>query len=230
MDSSLSRAFTESALGLALQTDKLLLFFGSKNATIENLKTSYPDLTFRKIKQTHSDIFVENSVELVEADAHFTTFKNTALLISSADCLPILVYCHQTERVASIHAGWKGVSNQIVFKSLKKLIATGSTEKKFSFWIGPHIQQNSFEIEFAVLQQLKISAYNLKLNQYSQEKDQKYYVDLNQIVSSQITAASKKENFKWFSNIDTKTNNNYWSYRREKDKAGRNLSFITLLK
>ena len=132
--------FLESELGLTLQSDKVICFFGKKFATLERIKSHFTGLSFQRIKQTHSDLILESSDQVYEADAHYTSARQKALIISTADCLPVFVHCKQTNRVAAIHAGWKGVANQIVFKTLQKLIQTGSSEKRFETWIGPHIQ------------------------------------------------------------------------------------------
>jgi len=171
---------------------------------------------------------IQSSNQIHEADAHFSADKKIALLISTADCLPVLIYCSETQRVAAAHAGWKGVANQIVLKTLQKLVETGSVEKKFELWIGPHILQSSFEIDLDVLKHLQASSYNLSQEQYVYEKDSKYYVDLNQVVLSQIAQVSHPDSVVNYIDVDTKTDLNFWSFRRDKDKAGRNLSFISI--
>jgi YfiH family protein len=218
--------FEKQDLGLFLKTERLFLFFGNRHGTRDGIEKKFPDLDFHRIRQTHSDIVIDSSEQIFEADAHYTEKKNTALFISSADCLPVLIFCAQTNRVASVHAGWKGVANQIVAKALNQLAATGSTHKVFQIWIGPHILQKSFEVDLDVLKLLEASAYNLDRKLYCEEKNNKYYVDLDQIVHSQIQHVANPSTAVEFLGIDTKTNNEFWSHRRDKAQAGRNLSFI----
>lgn len=228
----LKSEFIETNLGLSLETENLKILFGNKKSSIESLKKEYPDLHFQRIKQTHSDLTVQSSDEVVEADGHYTSVKKNALLISTADCLPVLLFCSETNRVASIHAGWKGVANQIVPKTLYQLIESGSKSKRFQIWIGPHILQSSFEIDLDVMKQLEAATQNLSLDQYSYEQNSKFHVNLKKIVLSQIekiTSPSNKDVVVHYLDVNTKTNFNFWSYRRDKEEAGRNLSFITHL-
>lgn len=215
--------------------------FGGVQDSFEKIQIEFSNLKFKKIKQTHSSILVEvNGMptekltdkvpdNLIEADAHYTAKPNVALLIATADCLPIMIYCQQTQRVAALHAGWRGVENKITEKTLKKLIATGSTNKNFKFWVGPHIMQKSFEVDSAVQILLTSAQHGLRTDDFSISKNNKYYIDLKKIVYSQIQHALALTPDTVFVDIDTKIDTNYYSYRREQSTQKRNLSFICLL-
>ena len=221
--------FENHNLGLVLKSKRFFLFFGNAKGDAESITKEFSKFHFQNIKQIHSNTVVDSSDRANQADAHYTELKNTALFIKSADCLPVLVFCHQTGRVAAAHAGWKGVANQIVIKTLTQLQQTGSTLMHFEIWIGPHILQNSFEVDLDVLKQLELSTYKLKRSDYSFEKNQKYFVDLNKIVMSQIREVTSVEVPVHFIDVDTKTDLNFCSFRRDKITAGRNLSFIAAL-
>lgn len=221
--------YSQNELGYFYNNEKYIVFFGTVSASIEKLKEFYPSLNFRHIRQTHSDIVVESTESLLEADAHFTNKKNQALLIATADCTPLMIYCHQTQRVVAIHAGWRGVENKITEKTLNKLIATGSTEKKFDFFFGPHIMQDSFEVSEDVFLLLQNAQHELDKKEYALEKNDKFYVDLQKIILSQIKHVIKAPPQVLILDMDTKTNENFHSYRREKMTPERNLSFIAPL-
>lgn len=210
---------------ISFQNDNAQVFFGGVKDTLEEIQKSFSNLKTSRIKQTHSDIVVEASDQLVEADAHFTDQKDKALMLSTADCLPIMLYCAETKRVAAIHAGWKGVENKIVMKTLQKLIHTGSQNKKFIFWIGPHILQDSFEVNQDVYQLLLNSSYN---NRVAYQKENKFFVNLLQIVESQIIHVLGFKPEMQSIRVDTKTNTEYNSHRRNPNSKARNLSFIYL--
>ncbi len=228
---SLSDAqFVQLDIGIVLEQKNYVVFFGNKKATLEKVQQHFPSLKFEKIRQIHSDTIVESSELLAEADAHYTSKENTALIIVTADCLPILSFCHQTGRIAAIHAGWKGVANHIVLKTLQKLVETGSSNKSFAFWIGPHIQQSSFETEFEVYTQIRQSVLGVLPEIYCCVDGNKYFLDLSQVIESQITTILGQKFQIWKSSVDTKTNLNHWSFRRDKSQAGRNISFIAKIK
>lgn len=234
MNLSAEAQLFETDLGLKLETENFLCLFGNINCDLEQLKESYPQFKFLRVRQTHSDIIIPAEYRpdtvyenLTEADAHFTSEKNQALLISTADCMPILIYCEQTQRVAAVHAGWRGVVNKITEKTLKKLIETGSTKKYFEIYVGPSIQQPSFEVDQDVYEQIKSSAYNLTEDHFCEKKAEKYHLNLPKILSTQIGAQAPTSKVV-FCPIDTKTNPNFHSYRRGKQKPQRNLSLIAL--
>lgn len=228
--------FQNKNLGLNVESSKFICHFGNTKSETTQLKQAFPDFNLLRVRQTHSDIVIEAEYrpetayeQLTEADAHYSSVKNQALAIATADCMPIMIYCPQTHRAAAVHAGWRGVANKITKKTLNKLIETGSTNKNFEIFVGPSILQNSFEIDEDVFKILKKSQYNLKDGDYSEFKNNKYYVDLTQIVLSQINSATENKAKTHFCNIDTKTNVNFYSYRRGKQTKERNLSFICLL-
>lgn len=214
---------------IRFQNKNVLVGFGGAQDSFEKTKNEYPELHFKKIKQTHSDIVVEASDQVFEADAHFSSKPNEALIIATADCMPIMIFCEQTLRVAAVHAGWRGVENKIVEKTLNKLISTGSSQKKLHFWVGPHLLQSSFEVDQDVKDLLMSSQYGLKEEEICFYKNNKYYVDLFKIVKSQIVHVTGLAPKIEFLNIDTQTNSDYHSYRRDQKTKERNLSFISLL-
>lgn len=208
---------------------RAFVFFGNAEDSFEKIQSDFRDLNFKKIRQTHSDIVIKASDQPIEADSHYTSKAKEALIIATADCMPIMIYCKQTHRAAAVHAGWRGVENKITEKTLHELISTGSSKKDFQFWVGPHILQNSFEVDLATYALLSKSHYNLKDEEYMICKNSKCYIALNKIIESQIKNILNKTPEIVFLNIDTKINSDYHSYRRDQKTKERNLSFICLL-
>jgi YfiH family protein len=225
--------FIPTSYGLEYQTDQVQVFFGNQNAKIEQISEVFPQLKFSRINQTHSDMIIEASEKLVEADAHFTFNKGRALLIATADCLPVLIWDPQLNLVASVHAGWKGVANRIVPKTLLTLKTKGSSLSQLKIFIGPHIQESSFEVDEDVKVQLEKSISDLfKVGSYCSQKmideKSKFYINLNSILFQQITEVGCKEPDVFETGIDTKRDISWHSYRRDHKNSGRNLSFIAL--
>lgn len=210
--------FKETDLGFEHKDHNKIVFYGKKNCDLAQLIKAYPQFIFRQTKQIHSDICVESNENQnnIEADAHYTTEKNIALVIKTADCLPILI---NTESVIlAIHAGWRGVENKITYKSLKLF----NLKKPFQVFIGPHILQNSFEVDTEVKDALVKSAGINKLD-LSFLKGTKHFVNLQSIVEAQIQQVAPAYIYKL--NIDTFKNSLFNSFRTDKTQ-NRNLSFI----
>lgn len=222
------KAFHNS-IGYGFENADVQAFFAHASGTRESLQKNFPDYEFRQVKQTHSDIFTQSAPLITEADAHYTNLKKVALLIKTADCMPIMIYCRQTRRIAAVHAGWRGVENKITLKMLNHFIVTGSSEKKFDIFIGPSIQQKSFEIDTDVYLKLVAADPVTAQPEMVFQKNSKFYVDLQKIVCAQINQVCDNRARLWTTDIDTKTNLSYYSYRRDQNTVDRNYSYICLL-
>ena len=221
------KQFQESEFGYLYTDTQVCVFFGKALANQAYIEKEFCNFQFHKIQQTHSDKLVASSSQILQADAHWTAIKKTGLLIATADCLPILILNKSTKTIAAVHAGWKGVCNQITAKSLKALSTEQSTASNFEIWIGPHIMPFSFEVKVDVLNQLLEASYKTDKSKHFTDGDG-IHVDLKSIVLSQISA-SLGFGFKHNElNSDTLTSLFLNSYRRDKQNSGRNLSFIYL--
>ena len=222
--------FNETDLGFECITNEFHIFFGKNTTTIDQLKSKYTNYEFRQIKQTNSDICIQSQTgsENTEADDHYTTEKNKALIIRTADCLPILVYDSSAEMILSVHAGWKGVENRIFQKSVDQ-----TNLKNLQIFMGPHIHKQSFEVDTDVYQKLQASyAMGLRNKKYSEtdifEKvGNKFHIDLKKIVMSSLDEKIVTQLTDL--NFDTLTRTDFHSYRRDRENAGRNLSFVVKL-
>ncbi len=105
-----------------------------------------------RIKQTHSDIAIPALTDNhhKEADAVFTYQNNQVCLISTADCLPVLLTNRQGTAVAAIHAGWRGLAKNIIPKTIQTMGLAGSD---LLAWLGPAISQPCYEVGEEVREQ-----------------------------------------------------------------------------
>lgn len=225
---------TETNLGFLIETPKFTALLGGQKANLANLQASFSGVDFIRIKQTHSDIVVhsmEPSLDYqVEADAHFTRLPRTALCISTADCIPLLIFDEKTELVASVHAGWRGVANQIVPKTLKTLQGLGASADHLHILVGPHIQMPSFEVSYevrdAILSSIDFGAVQAESLYHRNLNSEKSLVDLNQVLKTQLENSGLSIDRVYNLSLDTLTDPRFHSHRRDKEKAGRQISFI----
>jgi polyphenol oxidase len=212
----------ETDLGFEIKTLDFFAFFGKKESSLENLQRAYPQFEFRMLSQVHGNTLVNSTFDSennsVKADAHWTGDKNLALISKSADCIPILGYCESEQRVLAIHAGWRGVQNLILPLSLKQLGG------KWDLFIGPHITQNSFEIQDDCFSLLKKSTILNSGLWFSGGK-----ADLFKIVMGQLDTVADNVNSVESLIFDSKTDLRFHSFRRDGASAGRQNSFIALL-
>jgi YfiH family protein len=130
--------------------------------------------------------------------------------------------------VASIHAGWRGVENRILIKTVATLKKIGCNPAKLHVFVGPHIQKQSFEVGNDVRDQLLNCFKGEKASVWEIFSENKAKVDLHQIVKYQLLEAGISLENTFFVFKDTVSDQNYHSYRRDKENSGRQLSFILL--
>ena len=228
------------------ETGPFLFGFGKKDLSMETLAAGFPDLSWAHLKQVHSARVVESAnpeaaAPLAEADAHFTTQPNLALVIKTADCLPVLIgaFSGEAEKpegkphaVCAIHAGWRGVGTDIIQNSVRALLERGYAPTKMTVAIGPHIQLKSFEVGIDVARELKEAAKRAKvpdpqsvIHPHATDPS-KRRVDLVTIARHQLTSLAVPIAQIHTLDVDTLTTPEWASFRRDGKSAGRNLSFV----
>jgi polyphenol oxidase len=168
------------------------------------------------LKQIHSDIILladRDTGCVGEGDALLSSRPSVTVSIRTADCLPILLADTQTGAVAAVHAGWRGTAAGIVGLTVKRMIAElNARPEDIVAAIGPGIGKCCYEVGQDVA---------LKLGESQAGK-----VDLAENNRRQLQAAGVRE-------IDVVSPctfceaEQFFSYRREAEEAGRMISFIT---
>ncbi|MES2768510.1 MAG: polyphenol oxidase family protein [Bdellovibrionota bacterium] len=214
--------------GQYYENDQVFLFFGNKHFEKEHF-SFFPSIQFQFLKQVHGNKVVHfdrYTDELHQADGHYTATKNLGLVIQTADCLPILAYDQHNKWIMGLHAGWRGVENKITKIGLEQFTKE-SRSPLISVYVGPHIQYKSFEVDEDVAMKL-IKCTEIDHGQYIHDEDtHKYFFNLKKIVHAQMLELPIQIQELYFSNIDTMTNEEYSSFRRQKASC-RNYSFIYL--
>jgi hypothetical protein len=210
-------------LGYSLNVEHVFFFFGAKTLNRERLCAAFPQYELCFIKQVHGRTVVSADPRgEVEADGHLTTMATRAPVVQSADCVPILLA--SKNRVCALHAGWRGVAQNIVAAAAAHL----RDEPMLFAAIGPHIGAASFEIGRDVAAQLQAAAPGVDFITAHPSAPDKVFADLSKIVRAQLANAfgSKVKIFECA--IDTKTSADFCSFRRDGAQAGRQYSFVVL--
>jgi len=229
--------------GSYLETQSSYYFFGNKNFTEEHF-SFFAGIDFVLLKQTHSDVSFSQTLADAKnktnsrkiGDAQFTNDKRLAMVVQTADCLPILGSDGKT--AIAIHAGWRGIANYVTTKTLLHAQEDNNLEKPL-FIIGPHILQKSFEVDEDAASLLKAVCmpapkcavdasieYDSDYFFYDEQK-KKYFFDLQKIAETQISSVMRSPFTLEKSSTDTFTDSNYSSFRRLKSPC-RNWSFVYL--
>ncbi|WP_413582954.1 peptidoglycan editing factor PgeF [Bdellovibrio sp. HCB288] len=224
----------KTPLGYEINANGISYFFGGKESQLDNLKKAYPGFDFVRVKQTHSDIVVESkdaSLDYqVNADGLITTAKGLALCVITADCVPALFFHPQTGTIAGVHAGWRGVANRILINTIHQMVNRGISPQEIEVVIGPHIQKDSFECGNDIRDQILASLPEISSEEkemfYTAISSDKSLVDLNLIVKSQLESQGISLEKVFTLHLDTVKDEFFHSHRRDKEKAGRQISFV----
>lgn len=130
--------------------------------------------------QTHSTIChtVNDKIELqaLEGDGLVTQTKGHALMMMTADCLPVVLgNAHGTE-VANLHAGWRGLAGGIIENTIQEM----QTQPTWA-WLGAAISQPCFEVGAEVKAAFCAKYSELEQAFQAGEQTDKYYADLYHI-------------------------------------------------
>lgn len=123
-------------------------------------------------RQTHGDrvLCVDNAFCAANAEGREALLDNTdALLtnlpglcigVSTADCVPVLLYDERQRAVAAIHAGWRGTASRIVEKALRQMtLCYGTRPADVLAVIGPSISAENFEVGEEVADRFKEAGF-----------------------------------------------------------------------
>lgn len=144
-------------------------------------------------RQTHSDnIAVIDSIpqsNITGVDSLITRLTDTALVINTADCVPILLADSCAGIISAIHAGWRGIVSDIIPKTATEAIKLGANNIKAV--IGPSICCKCFETSDGIAEKfrLKFGDNIISTNDLTGKK----HVDLIQSAKMQLLSNGIKE-------------------------------------
>lgn len=192
--------------------------------------------------QTHScnvlvidEAFMQLSGEarhtmLQEKDAIITSIPNVCLCVSTADCVPVLLYDSAKEVVAAVHAGWRGTVGEIVTHTLQAMHESyGTQARDVHAIIGPCISLKAFEVGIEVYESFEHAGYDMAQIAHWYPEKEKYHIDLPMANRLQLLAKGVTLEQIHDSHICTYTQHeDFFSARRLGIRSGRILNGIVM--
>ncbi|MBR5655615.1 MAG: peptidoglycan editing factor PgeF [Prevotella sp.] len=179
----------------------------------------------------------ERRLLLEGVDAVFTDLPCICVGVSTADCIPVLLYDPLQGVVAAVHAGWRGTVARIAGKTIKAMAeAFGCASNDMVAWIGPGISIDAFEVGDEVYDTFVDAGFDMQgIAQRFPAADSmaadgcKWHVDLVECNRRQLVEAGVDEHSIYVSGICTFNNcTDYFSARRLGINSGRIYSGILL--
>jgi YfiH family protein len=171
------------------------------------------------LKQIHSAFIhrVQAPGLIGEGDGLLTDAPNTPVSIRTADCLPILLVDTNHRSVAALHAGWRGTAAGIAEKAISRMSAEfGTRAEDLIAAIGPGIGVCCYHVGEDVGKQFGLTGSG-KINLAESNRRQLLTTG---IPASQIDVLDRCT----FCDAEL-----FHSFRRDKERAGRMISFIEIL-
>lgn len=116
----------------------------------------HPDATLgnARLRQVHgarvwSAADVQRATDPCEGDALVGDDPGLCLQVITADCVPVILSDPRGQRVAAIHAGWRGQVGGVIAAALERfgrLVDGSSQPEDWSAYVGAHLSPARFEV------------------------------------------------------------------------------------
>ena len=169
---------------------------------------------------------------LQEKDAVITDIPDVCLCVSTADCVPVLLYDSVREVVAAVHAGWRGTVGKIVAHTLQVMREHyGTQAADVHAIIGPCISLKAFEIGIEVYETFEQAGFDMEQIAHWHPEKEKYHINLPAANRLQLLADGVPEEQIHDSAICTYSQHeDFFSARRLGIRSGRILNGIVMKK
>lgn len=159
-------------------------------------------------------------------DGVLTSLKGICIGVSTADCIPIIIYDILSHAACVVHAGWRGTVALIAQKAVAEMrVAFHSEPANLKAVIGPGISLGSFEVGMDVYDKFAEAGFDMDaIAKFSG----KWHIDLPECNRLQLVAAGIQESNIYVSDIDTFTSDDFFSARRQGIDSGRIYTAIVL--
>ena len=162
----------------------------------------------------------EQKTVLEGVDGVLTHLPRTCIGVSTADCIPVLLYDHVHHVVAAVHAGWRGTVRRIVVKAVEAMTQAYDTHSAdLRAVVGPGISLESFEVGDEVYDEFAGQGFDMSA---IAKREEKWHIDLPECNRLQLVQAGVKAENILMSGICTyQQSTDYFSARRLGIASGR---------
>lgn len=136
----------------------------------------------------HADTFPR------EGDALVTRTPGLALVIATADCVPVMLADRRGTAVAAVHAGWRGIATGLPGQVVQRMSEAFQIQAgRFLAFIGPSISRQAYRVGDEVVQQVAASLPENGMEGVLYQESDGPHLDLEAAVRIQLLAAGLHE-------------------------------------
>ncbi len=165
---------------------------------------------------TVEEIPTKEALTFGEADGFVTTLENVALVIRTADCVPVILIDERNRVLGAVHSGWRGTNMDITGKCIDLMKNKYSSDPwEMKIFILPSIGPQSYEVGEDVAQHFPEDI---------SEENGKLFLNLwSNIEKSALRHGVRDKNIINFQLCNMENNDKFFSHRM--GDLGRNLNF-----
>lgn len=160
-----------------------------------------------------------------EGDFLITNCVGAGIGLMTADCLPLVYYDHINHAAAVVHAGWQGSVRGVATIALARMADEyGTHPADVQVFFGPSAQRCCYAVSDNFATNLMPSGF---VEQVLQRREGQLYFDLPQFNRLQLDAAGvRPDAISTAYNLCTICDHRFFSHRREKERAGRQVTIV----
>ncbi len=164
---------------------------------------------------------------ILKTDGMITSDKNVFLAVKCADCFPVFIADRKLTTVGVFHAGWRGVYDEIIVNAVDEFEKKGMNTRDLIAYIGPGIRECCYSVSAERGTNFRMKFANSE--DFVIEKRDKMYISLPKIIKKQLVDRGVNKEEIEDCGICTFEDQDFYSYRRERDDSGRFVGIIGLL-
>ena len=193
-------------------------------------REDWKDFSLVWLDQVHSEIvhFIRKVPDKnLRGDALVTGLPLIFLIIKTADCLPILLVDQAGRAIAAVHCGWKGTLDRVVEKVVLGMKDHyGSEPGELLAAFGPCIGRDCYEVGEDVRESYADRGFPEAIFGPLPGRREKFLLDLKEANRLQLLRLGFRPRHIFSVDVCTHCHSSFLSYRRDKSRVGRMLSFI----
>jgi YfiH family protein len=189
-------------------------FFASVRLTPEAV--AVPDQIHATVVQ-----YVTKGGSVAQCDALVTSTPGIGLVVTVADCVPILLYDQRRHAIGAVHAGWRGTAGQIVVRAIETMQEQfGTRSQDIVAWIGPAAGSCCYKVGDEVASQFP--------DELKRQKEGSWVVDLKNSNRAQLIHSGVNADSIECSPLCTICSPFLHSFRRDGERSGRMMAIIVM--
>jgi len=173
------------------------------------------------LTQVHGVNIVEAGGVIREADGVWSEAASQPCAVLTADCLPVLFARLDGSKVASVHAGWRGLAQGILPQAVQLL---APHQEPLAAWVGPAISQAAYQVGPEVYQAFAKAPAAKAC--FMEDGPEHWRCDLASLAKAQLAALGVQVTLSRMCTATDKKQR-FYSYRQE-GQTGRFASLIWL--